>query len=141
MLNDFFARVWRSAPVSLRRWSMRLIHPRFTVTAGAIIIDEQGRVLLLNHRFRGGSGWGIPGGFLETGEQPADALRREMREEVGLELEDVEIVHARGFKQVRQIEILFRCRVNLNTSKDAQPQSSEIRKAEWFHLNDLPNGL
>jgi mutator protein MutT len=120
---------------------MRLLHPRFTVTAGAIVIDEDGRVLLLNHRFRGGSGWGIPGGFLESGEQPEQALRREMREEVGLELEDVQIIHSRSFKHVQQIEILFRCRVKLNHSNKARPQSSEIRKAEWFHVNALPTGL
>ena len=68
---------------------MRLSHPRFAVTAGAIITDDSGRVLLLKHRFRPGTGWGMPGGFMEEGEQPEEALRRELREEIGLEVEEV----------------------------------------------------
>ena len=59
--------------------NFRLAHPRFAVTAGAVITDARGRVLLLKHRFRPGAGWGMPGGFLERGEQPDAALRRELR--------------------------------------------------------------
>ncbi|MEP6912843.1 MAG: NUDIX hydrolase, partial [bacterium] len=65
---------------------MRVSHPRFAVTAGAVITDNQGRVLLLKHRFRPGTGWGMPGGFMQEGEQPEEALRRDLREEVGLEV-------------------------------------------------------
>ena len=67
---------------------MRFTHARFTVTAGAVIFNDKGEVLLLKHRFRAGSGWGLPGGFMETDEQPIDALRRELREEIGLEVEE-----------------------------------------------------
>ena len=62
----------------MRRWSMRLTHARFTVTAGGLIFNDAGEILLLKHRFRAGSGWGLPGGFIEAGEQPIDALRREL---------------------------------------------------------------
>jgi 8-oxo-dGTP diphosphatase len=116
---------------------MRLTHARFTVTAAAIAVDKQGRVLLLKHRFRPGSGWGIPGGFIEAGEQPEEAVRRELREEVGLELAAVEVVTTRAFKKPRQIEIVFRC----HPRGDALPQSIEIRKASWFSVDSLPEGL
>jgi len=36
--------------------------------------------------------WDIPGGFLEEGEHPLDGLRRELREETGLEVEPLEFV-------------------------------------------------
>ena len=52
---------------------------------------------------------GIPGRILsKQGEQPLDALRRELQEEIGLELEDVEVFWARSFARPRQVEILFR---------------------------------
>ena len=89
------AKLWRWLPPRIRRWSMRVTQTRFTVTAAALIFNDAGHVLLLKHRFRTGSGWGIPGGFLEAGENPEQALRRELREEVGLELEQVEIFTAR----------------------------------------------
>ncbi|HEV2836668.1 MAG TPA: NUDIX domain-containing protein [Pyrinomonadaceae bacterium] len=131
------AKLWRAMPPRIRRWSMRATQARFTVTAGALIFNDRGEVLLLKHRFRTGSGWGIPGGFLEIGEQPEEALRRELREEVGLELENVEIFTARSFHKPRQVEILFCCRANI----EVKPRTMEVERAEWFSVQSLPAGL
>jgi 8-oxo-dGTP diphosphatase len=137
MLKKVLGALWRHAPKSLRRWSVRLVEPRFTVTAGAVITDDNGRVLLLNHVFRTGSGWGIPGGFIEKGEQPEEALRRELREEIGMELEHAEIAFVRTLKRPSQVEIIFRCRAR----GSMESQSIEIKSAEWFALDHLPPGL
>jgi mutator protein MutT len=107
------------------------------VSAGAIIKDNEGRVLLLKHRFRPSPGWGIPGGFIEKGEQPEDALRRELREEVELEVEDVKLLTTRAFKEPKQIEILFTARA----IDDTERLSFEIQKAAWFSLDELPTDL
>jgi NAD+ diphosphatase len=116
---------------------MRLSHPQFAVTAGAVITDKLGRVLLLKHRFRPGTGWGMPGGFMNEGEQPEDALRRELREEVGLEVENVKLFTTRAFKVPRQVEIVFTARAIGDTSEP----NYEIQKAGWFLLNELPPEL
>ncbi|HEV8168351.1 MAG TPA: NUDIX domain-containing protein [Pyrinomonadaceae bacterium] len=116
---------------------MRLTHTRFTVTAGAIIFNQAGEILILKHRFRAGSGWGLPGGFLERGEQPIDALRRELREELDLEIEAVEIFTARSFRKPKQVEVLFRGRAG----GPVKPRTMEVERAEWFSLDALPEGL
>jgi mutator protein MutT len=116
---------------------MRVTHTRFTVTAGAVIFNDKGEVLLLKHRFRPGSGWGLPGGFIEKGEQPIDALRRELREEIGLEIDDVKVFAARSFKKPKQVEVLFRGRANA----DVKSQSVEVECAVWFSIDSLPEGL
>ena len=116
---------------------MRLTNTRFTVTAGAVIFNDQKQVLLLKHRFRAGSGWGLPGGFLQRGEQPIDCLRRELREEIGLEVEDVEVFAARSFKKPKQVEVLFRACANARV----KPLTMEVECAEWFSLDSLPEGL
>ena len=121
----------------MRRWTMRVAHTRFTVTAGAVIFNDKGEVLLLKHRFRAGSGWGLPGGFMEKGEQPIDALRRELREEIGLELDDVKVFAARSFKKPKQVEVLFRARANAQV----QSRTVEVERAEWFAIDALPEGL
>ncbi len=48
----------------------------------AILEDESGRVLLVRQRYS--QGWHLPGGGVERGEPPAEAILRELREEVGL---------------------------------------------------------
>ncbi len=47
-----------------------------------LIEDEDGRVLLVRHRYK--PGLGFPGGGVGAGEPPADAVLRELREEIGL---------------------------------------------------------
>jgi ADP-ribose pyrophosphatase YjhB (NUDIX family) len=137
MLKTLMGAVWRNVPAKVRRWGVRLVEPRFTVTAGAVVLDREGRVLLLNHVFRTGSGWGIPGGFIEGGEQPEDALRRELREEAGLEVEEVKLISARTLKRPQQIELVYACRA----ANAPAPNSFEIKTAEWFAPDALPAGL
>jgi ADP-ribose pyrophosphatase YjhB (NUDIX family) len=53
----------------------------------AVILDEDGRVLLGRRTFDPGAGlWDLPGGFLNEAEEPLAALVREVREETGLEI-------------------------------------------------------
>jgi 8-oxo-dGTP diphosphatase len=137
MLKDLLGAIWRRAPKSLRRWTVRLSHPRFAVTAGAVITDARGRVLFLKPRLRPGLGWGIPGGFLETGEQPEEALRRELREEIGLEVEKLKVFTTRAFRKPKQVEIVFSCQ----TVGDPDQLSFEIQKAAWFSPDELPKEL
>jgi 8-oxo-dGTP diphosphatase len=137
MLKKVLGALWRGMPRGLRRWNVVLSQARFTATAAAVIVDDRGRVLLLKHVFRVGSGWGIPGGFISKGEQPEEAVRREVREETGLEIEDVTLVFARTLKQYNQIEFYFRCR----PVGRAEPQGIEIKDARWFATDELPENL
>ena len=137
MLNDLLGAIWRRAPKALRRWTVRLAHPRFAVTAGAVVTDSRGRVLLLKHRFRPGAAWGMPGGFLERGEQPDAALRRELREEIGLEVGQLKLFTVRSFKKLKQVEIVFMARAVGETDE----LSFEIQKVAWFLPGEFPEGL
>jgi ADP-ribose pyrophosphatase YjhB (NUDIX family) len=137
MLKKVLGFLWRSTPGKLRRWSSHRFQQRFTVSAGAIVVDDAGRVLLLKHVFRTGSGWGIPGGFIGAGEQPEVAIKRELMEETGLELEHAEFAFARTLKHAGHVEIIFRCRAR----GEARARSLEVKHLEWFALNNLPGDL
>jgi len=137
MAKNFLANIWHAAPSRVRLWILRLSNARFTVTAGAVIFNERDEVLLLKHPFRAGSGWGLPGGFITHGEQPIDALQRELEEEVKLKVDNIEIFWARSFKRPKQVEILF----TAETRALPEPQSMEVECAVWFNSNELPEGL
>lgn len=53
--------------------------------SGALFLDSDNRVLLVNPTYK--PAWEIPGGAIEVGESPRQACRREIREELGLEVE------------------------------------------------------
>ena len=58
------------------------------VSAGGVILDDDGRVVLTARRTFGGDlSWGLPKGLVEPGEALPDAARREATEETGLEVE------------------------------------------------------
>lgn len=108
---------------------------KFTLSVAAIIIDEQRRVLVLDHVLRPRSGWGIPGGFVDRGEQPINAIRREIKEETDIELTDPTICSIRT--NDRHIEIIFIAAPN----GEVKIKSSEIIGFEWFDPHDLPEEM
>jgi 8-oxo-dGTP diphosphatase len=134
MLKHLLGALWRGAPRSFRLWGVRLVQPRFAVTVGAIIVDDRGRVLLLKHVFRPGSGWGIPGGFINKRENPEDALHRELMEEVGLELAETKLAFTRTLKSPDHVEIIFMCRA----LGEPRSRSMEVAEFGWFPLDALP---
>ena len=140
MLKGLAAKAWRGTPLSVRRAGAWLTQPRFAVTAGAVLCDERGRVLLLRHVLRKGSGWGVPGGFLKSGEQPEEAIRRELREEIGLELDSVELAFVRTLKGVRQVEVIFRATMKSGALSRVE-KGFEIDRAEWFERDALPDSV
>jgi len=135
MLVTIFGKVWRKMPKGVRRWLTRRVEANFTVSAAAVVTNGAGEVLLLNHVLRPKSGWGLPGGFVNAGEQPADAVRREIREETGLELSNLELVRIRTLG--RHIEIIFR---GLGVG-EARVMSREITELGWFARDELPGEM
>lgn len=53
----------------------------------AVLVVEDGRVLLVRHQKNGRTYWLLPGGGVEFGESAPDAARREVQEETGLQVE------------------------------------------------------
>ena len=133
LLLDVFGRL----PRTVRRQIVRLVAPSFTVGSVCVIQRADGRVLLIRQRYR--NRWGLPGGLLERGEPPEDAARREVREEVGL---DVELVGEPGVvvePRPQRVDVVYRAEPADGADVDAiRPCSPEITATGWFALDKLP---
>jgi NAD+ diphosphatase len=110
-------------------------------TACALCLDEQGRLLLgrrAHEPYRGR--WDILGGFLEEDEHPLDCLRRELREETGLDVEPGEFVGAwmdrygPGDDDRVTLNLYWAVRIVGGEAK-ADDDVAELR---WFELDELP---
>ena len=108
--------------------------PRHSVSVAGIITDDHGRALLIqradNHR------WEPPGGVLELGESIPDGLRREVREETGLDVEPVTLTGV--YKNMNRgiVALVFRCKItggDLATTDEA----SAFRWAADTEIPDL----
>lgn len=135
MLKTTFQTIWRNIPPSFRQLIIRTTQQEFTVSVAAIVFNQEGEVLLLDHVLRTVSSWGVPGGFLARGEQPADAVSRELFEETGIELRNIRLLGVRTIN--RHIEILFRA----ETIDTASVKSREIHAVGWFKTDALPKDM
>jgi 8-oxo-dGTP diphosphatase len=135
MLQKIVGKIWRKLPRIIRVNLVRATQASFTVSVGVVIADNNQHILLLDHVLRPASGWGIPGGFIDYGEQPELAARREIREETGLELENLRLILIRTV--ARHIEIIYYATAK-NNGVEARAKSREIFKVAWFEADNFP---
>ena len=111
---------------------------------GAVVLDAENRILLVRRGKAPLAGeWSLPGGALELGERLEEGVRREVREETGLDVEPLEIVavfdhiaHAEDSERVRFHYVLvdYRCRV-LGGTLESATDVTEARWVRWSELN------
>src|SRR5690606_17698508 len=130
-------RLVQRLPLRSRRQDELTLDPGFTV--GAICLTERsdGAILLVRLSYR--DRWGAPGGLLKRGEAPEDAVRREVREETGLEVVTVGGPAVVVASEPRRVDVIFRARPAPGQDPDAAaPQSPEIVEVAWFPPHALP---
>jgi ADP-ribose pyrophosphatase YjhB (NUDIX family) len=129
--------VYRRLPVWARRRVVRTIAPGYTVGAMCFIERDDGDLLLVRLSYR--ERWGVPGGLLKRGEDPGEAARREVLEEVGLtiELTGEPAVVVDG--EAQRVDVVYRARVAAGQdAEEARPRSAEIMETRWFPPSELP---
>jgi 8-oxo-dGTP diphosphatase len=102
------------------------------------MLRDGDRVLLVRHTYGDRRRWDVPGGHAHAGEAPADAVLREMREELGIEApwEHVGSIGATIDHKHERVH----CFVAERSGGDGQLviARGEIAEAQWFPLDALP---
>lgn len=119
----------------LLRIAAKGIATRFTVGVVGVVLDDAGRVLVVEHVFHPRSPWGLPGGWLESGESPSVGLAREIAEETSLEVEVlcpllIDIARCGG----RHLDIAYLCAAR----GEVTALSSEILDYNWVPPDAVP---
>ncbi|GEM_PF-6748661 len=105
-----------------------------------VLRKEDMAVLLVCHRYKGQEEWYLPGGSVQTGERPDEAIRREISEElVGLEVLKPKLVGIyKGERGKGNLTFLFS---SYGRGEVRAKPGSEIEKAEFFGLTNMPKNL
>ena len=118
-------------------------YPRPSVTVDLVVVtgEAQPRVLLIRRKHEPFAGrWAIPGGFIEMDETLEASARRELREETGLDVADLEQLHAFGDPERdprgRTIAVAYLARVD---AAKVKPQAADdAADVGWHRLDRLP---
>ena len=118
-------------------------YPRPALTVDAVLVSREPRprVLLIRRKHEPyGGAWALPGGFVEEGERLIEAARRELKEETGVAVEDLEQLTIAGDpgRDPRgwTVSAVFWARVDAATANAvADDDAAEVG---WFDLDELP---
>jgi ADP-ribose pyrophosphatase YjhB (NUDIX family) len=134
------------------RWGLalavRCLVPRQHVGAVGAIFNARGQVLLVKHVFRPLYPWGLPGGWLERGEDPARAVQRECAEELGLQVQVKQLLICRpqghDIGVPPGLGLAYYCRLAGETGNDQNSPAShayELMAVEWADPVSIPYPL
>jgi 8-oxo-dGTP diphosphatase len=108
-----------------------------TLGVFAAITDKEGRILCVRMNYATRA-WTTPGGRVELGESPLDALKREVLEESGLDVVPEELVGVYSKPYKNDIVLFFRARV---VAQNPWQPNDEIARMGYFGRDDLPEPM
>jgi len=120
-------------------------YPRPAVTVDIILFTNETdpKVLLIERKkppFQGN--WAFPGGFIEPDETLEDAAKRELKEETGMRVNNLEqfktYSEPNRDPRGRTISTVFYAKISTSIAQKAQA-GDDAAKADWFLLEKLPN--
>jgi 8-oxo-dGTP diphosphatase len=133
MLKIILLKIWRLFPLWLQAVASRIVRPLFQVFAAAVIFDTEGRILLVKLTYQRHHPWGLPGGSLDYGETPEEAVLREVREETGWRIAIDDFLFVKSWTPDR-IGLYYLCHIE----EGAFQPSDEVSEYGYFLPEELP---
>jgi 8-oxo-dGTP diphosphatase len=126
---------------SPRKFTYEYPRPALTVDVVIVTREARPRVLLIRRKNDPFAGmWAFPGGFVDEGEKIADAARRELQEETGSNVGEIEQLYAAGDpgRDPRgwTVTVAFLARVGVDQLKPVAADDADA--VGWFPVDDPP---
>lgn len=129
------ATILQKAPwlVAIARNVWRLTQPKFSAGVVGVVLNADKQVLLVEHVFHPYAPWGLPGGWIDRHETPAEGVARELKEELELIVQVGPVLLAE-IDLENHIDLAYLC----TTSGTIGRLSSELLAYGWYDVDQLP---
>ena len=134
MIKIILLKIWRILPSFVQGFLSRFVRPLFQVFAAAVIFNDKKEILLVKLTYQRFHPWGLPGGSLEYGETPEEAVIREVLEETSLKVDVEKFLFVKTWTPDR-VGMYYLCNI---TDGEFQP-SEEVSEIGYFSLDNLPD--
>ncbi len=132
---------YKRLPQAARLFVIRRATPSFHLGALCVVERPDGHMLLVRQSYRR-DGWAFPGGLLRRGEEPADAARREISEELGIDVDLQGLPVVVIDVNMRRVDVVFSAHLAEGSPQpDRTGHSPEISEVRWFAPDGLPSLL
>ena len=111
------------------------------VGVAVFVLNMTGHVVAKKRKNAHGDGtWGLPGGHVEAGEDPVDTCKREVLEEVGLEIEEVvPVTFANAIfeeEDLHYVTLYYVARCTGGELENKEPE--KCSEVEWYWITEIP---
>ena len=137
MILNIVTKLFQLLPGSFRWRLVWLGTAKFLVGVRAVVFNEKGEILLLQHRLWKNQPWALPGGYIDRGETPKEACKREVFEESACEITNLEILEEELYKNLC-ISLIYKAKVK---QCNVKVETGEIIKANFFSPKNLPDNF
>ncbi len=113
---------------------VRIFQNKHAVGVLGVVLDHKGRVLMVEHAFHVEHPWGLPGGWVDKNESPAETLKREYQEELSIRVEIEQILQAEQVDYDRNhIDVAYLC----STDEEVGELSFELVSYRWVEQSEV----
>jgi 8-oxo-dGTP diphosphatase len=136
MWRQLGARLWSRLPAWTRHALVWRLNAHFVIGAVAVVRDDRGQVLIARHTYRRRRPWGLPGGWIQRGEDPAQTVVREVFEETGLRIRTVGPLTVQR-EAPHHLTVVYAARLEGGTFRP----SDEVVEVRYVLPGEWPDGL
>ncbi len=135
-MNRMLLKLWKvlSFTKRLKLAIVRTMEDEFLIGLTGVILNDKKEILVVNHSYRDGERWSLPGGYIKEKEHPYEALAREVEEETGFIIRADRELGIRTDRETARLDISLLGHL-VGGEFRASP---EVTEAKFCKVDDLP---